>query len=216
MKFKQLVVVFTVMACQLSAEAAWQINPANLRVPAPPAPGSPGDQKDFEILFQYQEKRTDEECRAANLQSIPSLAALFGPQTGVLTEEEFAAVEEFGGEVVATVDKAVAPFKRRFTRERPYDENSDIRPCVRKPGGALSYPSSHAAIGVVLGDVLAQIFPDKQDQLHREGQRVGENRVLGGVHHPSDVVAGRKLALQIEGELQKNSDFLSALQALKH
>ncbi|MBI3555626.1 MAG: phosphatase PAP2 family protein [Deltaproteobacteria bacterium] len=216
MKMKPLFAMVAVLLAQTSAQAAWNIDKSGLRVPAPPAPGSAADRKDFEILFQYQEKRTDEECRAADLQTAPTLVALFGPQTGVLTEGEIATVEDFGGEVVQTVEKAVKPFKRRFARHRPYDENSDLSPCVHKPGGQTSYPSSHAAIGVVLGDLLAEIFPAKAEQIRNEAQRVGENRVLGGVHHPTDIVAGRKLGAQIESALEKNADFMSAFNSLKH
>ena len=216
MKFTGILVVAVLVLIHGSAQAAWIIDKSGLNIAPPPSPGSAGDQKDFQILFQYQEKRTDDDCRAADLQTVPSLASLFGPQTGALTEDEIAAVDEFAGEVADTVSKAVSPFKKHWVRQRPYDENADISPCIRKPGGQTSYPSTHAALGVVLGDLLAQIFPAKSISLHEAGKRVGENRVLGGVHHPSDVVAGQRLGAQIESALMQNPDFTSALSALKH
>lgn len=216
MKLTGMLVVAVLVLIHGSAQAAWKIDKSGLSISPPPSPGSAGDQKDFQILLQYQEKRTDDECRAADLQTVPSLTSLFGPQTGALTDDEVATVEEFAGEVADTVEKAVSPFKKHWTRQRPYDENSDVQPCIHKPGGQTSYPSTHAALGVVLGDLLAQIFPAKLQVLHEAGMRVGENRVLGGVHHPSDVVAGRRLGTQIESALMQNPDFTSALSALKH
>ena len=35
----------------------------------------------------------------------------------------------------------------------------------------------------------------------KQGLQIGENRLIGGVHHPSDVVAGRILAVQVMDDL---------------
>ena len=200
----------------LSATAAWKIDRSTLELPEPPESGSAGERKDFEILLKYQETRTDDDCRAADRQTRHGLASFFGPQIGVLSAREMALVEEFSSEVIETVDRVSATFKKRFSRDRPYDSNPAIKPCIRAPGGHKSYPSSHAAVGVVLSDFLAKIFPKKKELLHRAGMRAGENRVLGGVHHPSDVKAGRMLGVQIEKALLSDHDFIQSLEALMH
>jgi acid phosphatase (class A) len=216
MRLKRVIVVFAFVLFQFSAQAAWRIDPANLSLPPPPKSGSEAEQKDFKILLDYQEQRTDEQCHAADLQTSHTTATLFGPQTGVLSQSELERVDEFGDELIDTVDKASKPFKKRYSRERPYDANPEIKPCITIPGGHTSYPSSHAAMGIVLGEFLGRIFPEKADAIHAEAMQVGDNRVLGGVHHPTDIAAGRALAKQIITELMDNQDFTESLKAMTH
>ena len=60
-----------------------------------------------------------------------------------------------------------------------------------------AYPSGHSTVGYALALALAKKFPYKKDLILQQGLKIGENRLIGGVHHPSDVVAGRKLAEQV-------------------
>ena len=45
----------------------------------------------------------------------------------------------------------------------------------------------------VAGSVLADLVPKLQEAILERGRQVGNDRVLAGVHHPSDVEAGQKL-----------------------
>ena len=84
-----------------------------------------------------------------------------------------------------------------------------------KPGGATSYPSSHATEGAVDACVLGLIFPDRAAQLTGYGRYVGDLRVISGVHHPSDVAAGPELAAAICGRLVQESDFNAEVAKLR-
>jgi acid phosphatase (class A) len=199
----------------LSLAHAWEIDDGKLAIPPPPEAGSAADKRDFAILKKFQETRTDKECEAAERQSSTTTRNFFGPKTGVLTKEELGEVKEFGDEVINFVAKKTKPFKNEWHRPRPYDEDSEIEPCITKPGGATSYPSGHAAAGVVLGDVLGVVFPEKKKALHEQGLNIGRNRVLGGVHHPTDVDAGRMLGEQIRDALMHDEEFRRDLEKLK-
>ncbi len=98
-------------------------------------------------------------------------------------------------------------FKNHFKRPRPYQIVKDLQPCLVKPGYDESYPSGHAALGAIGGCLLAQRFPDKAYYLEQQGRIVGDLRVIGGVHNPSDVVAGQSLARQICDRLLSNPSF---------
>ena len=169
-------------------------------LPPPPAKGSAAEIQDFRILHQYQNERTSEQCKAADLQSRPSLEGMFGPSTGILTAVEIRLVANQGDQIIHHVFDIVEPFKNQYHRMRPYNEDLTLHPCVSLPGGSKAYPSGHTAAGIVLANFLAQKFPAKKTAILAQGIQVGINRLIGGVHHPSDVTAGQNLAKQILNE----------------
>jgi acid phosphatase (class A) len=84
------------------------------------------------------------------------------------------------------------PVKTHYARPRPYDEDPRITPAVRREP-SFAYPSGHAAWGMVVAGLLAELAPARREAILERGRQVGNDRVLGGVHHPSDVVAGQRL-----------------------
>ncbi len=172
-------------------------------IPPPPAKGSAAEREDFRILHEYQDNRTDEECAAADLQTIPSLGALFGPSTGVLTANEVKSVSIEGTLLIKKVFSISDPFKDKYKRPRPYNADTTIHPCIRRPGGNKAYPSAHSAVGIALASFLAQKFPSKRTEILEQGKQIGINRLIGGVHHPSDVAAGQSLGKQIAKDLNE-------------
>ena len=167
-------------------------------LPPPPAVGSLEYKEDFRMLHAYQDQRTEDQCKAADLQSIPSFDVFFGPNTGVLSADEVKQVAEEGAQIIVKVFAVVDHFKREYQRTRPYLVDQTLHPCVSKPGnGYRSYPSGHTAAGIVLASFLAKKFPEKKDTILAQGKKIGINRLIGGVHHPSDVYAARSLAFQI-------------------
>lgn len=180
----------------------------NWEVPPPPKRGSVAEKRDFQELRRWQSVRTTEECAVARAQNFMSADVLFGPETGLLTKREFAAVKHLLEEVIETAENEARPYKEEFARARPYDTDSEISPCIRKPGGAKSYPSSHAAAGMAGGLVLADLFPARAEEFRAAGLQIGTNRVLGGVHHPSDVETGQSIGEQIHEALETSREFL--------
>lgn len=167
-----------------------------LRLEAPPAMGTAQSDQDFMELHRYQDHRTPSECESADSQSHLTLENGFGPQTGVLTEAEMKKAKLLSVRVMAKASLAALYFKKLFKRPRPYKTDSSLNPCVDLPGG-YAYPSGHSTNGYALALALAKKFPYKKDLILKQGLKIGENRLIGGVHHPSDVVAGRKLAQQV-------------------
>lgn len=180
---------------------------AKWKVPAPPRPGSAIDRKDFADLRRWQTVRTEKECRIASSQNFMSALVLFGPKTGLLTERQFTKVEHLLEEIVETSEKVAKPFKDHYQRPRPYDVDKRLEPCIRKPGGTKSYPSSHAMAGMAAGLILGDLFPSQADLFRKAGIQIGTNRILGGVHHPSDVGVGQRLGEQLVEVLKSNREF---------
>jgi acid phosphatase (class A) len=83
-------------------------------------------------------------------------------------------------------------------RPRPYVEDPSITPCNTNYLAGTeqqSYPSGHAMNGYVAAIVLADVFPARRQGILARGVRYGDNRVACGVHHPTDVEAGRLLGI---------------------
>lgn len=196
----------------------------SLVLPNPPAENSIEDRADFKKLFEIQSIRDRSEesskayCLSVFKQQFPTVNGLFGPFTGALQESQIKSIQAFGDQILDTVSKACEPFKKNFKRSRPFNRDPSIKICsnIIAPKGESSYPSSHAAMGITLGVILAKLFPEQQEQLIKAAFNVGENRLIAGVHHPSDVKAGRELSKQILKELSLNSEFLEAFNLINH
>ena len=205
------------LACLLAApaRAAWQdLSASEFRVPAPPAAGSAASFQEFEALLVLQSTRTPEQCALATKMKVPDFASLYAP-SGILSASEMASVQPFVDRVSRKASDVTGVFKKEYARPRPYDEDSRLRPCADKPGGATAYPSGHATAGAVDACVLGRIFPDRAARLADWGRYVGQLRLISGVHHPSDVAAGQALAASICSWLQAQGDFNAEVAGLR-
>lgn len=198
MKFKKLISLTLFAALTTSSAFAKDYRFFEYHLPAPPAAGTAEYDQDFIELHRLQDHRTPEECATADTQSSFTLEDTFGPSTGILTEAEVKKAKILSLRVIAKAAVAVLYFKTKFGRPRPYNEDSSLSPCIHKPSaGDKAYPSGHSTTGYALALALAQKFPAKKDIIMQQGLQIGENRLIGGVHHPSDVAAGRVLAAQV-------------------
>jgi hypothetical protein len=196
-------------------EAAWQkISSSEFEMTDPPKDRSSAFKKDFEILHVQQASRSDIDCQTAESQKHPTFEAFFGSGTKQLTAREYERVSELMERVTTFSEQVAGYFKIKLGRTRPYDEDSTLKPCIAKPGGDRSYPSSHAAAAATDACVLAAIFPDKADELMKYGKHLGDLRYIVGVHHPSDVVAGQKLGQEICKRLLSDPSFQQELHSL--
>ena len=59
--------------------------------------------------------------------------------------------------------------------------------------------------------VLGTIYPERKDALMKRADEVARNRVLGGVHHPTDVEAGKKMGDVLGKSLIANPAFMAQL-----
>ena len=56
--------------------------------------------------------------------------------------------------------------------------------------GRGSYPSGHAAFAASSAILLSQLIPSKRDPIFVQARVFAENRILLGLHYPSDVASG--------------------------
>src|SRR5258708_16315871 len=72
----------------------------------------------------------------------------------------------------------------------PHDAASPCRP-VETPDFSYSYPSGNANFGTTTAILLAAMVPEKRAEIFARGWEYGENRLVAGVHFPSDIESGR-------------------------
>lgn len=157
-----------------------------------PAAGTVADAADVEILRRYQENRSARDCEMAAQQESATLRTLFGGKDGLLTDRE---VDELTFHFLKQYGEAGANAyigKKMYGRPRPYESHSDLKPCISKETSE-SYPSGHATVARVFARLLAERFPERAQAFIKHGNRAALNRVIGGVHYPSDVMAGIRL-----------------------
>lgn len=78
-----------------------------------------------------------------------------------------------------------------------------------------SYPSGHTAIGWATALVLAEINPDRQNEILKRGFEMGQSRVICGYHFQSDVDAARIVASAVVACLHANDAFVKQLNKAK-
>lgn len=88
--------------------------------------------------------------------------------------------------------------KNYYNRPRPYQIctklNLPLDKLTEKKCSSASYPSGHACQSFLFASVLSQKFRDKRQFFAEVADNIALSRVVAGVHFPSDVFAGKKLA----------------------
>lgn len=190
-------------------------------LPPPPAPGSPEDQADRRAFLETRALEHTPRWTAAQADAEldPELApALFDCALGARLSgtRPPALVRLFARSLADTVE-AWTPAKTRWFRPRPYLEAKG-GVCVRTSAEvdqSSAYPSGHAAAGWLWARILSELAPDRAAELMAQGRRIGDSRVVCGLHHPSDVEAGRQLGDALYARLQADPAFQADLEAAR-
>jgi acid phosphatase (class A) len=104
--------------------------------------------------------------------------------------------------------------KRLWDRDRPPHQDGRITPLIKVPSSA-SYPSGHATRAVLWARVLAVLSPKDKEALLERARLVALDRVIAGVHYPTDVAAGMALGDAIADQLIQSEAFKTDLEKAK-
>jgi acid phosphatase (class A) len=178
-----------------------------------PAKGSVEEAQDFEILLKFQESRTEEECALAAREKKATLKSLFAGENGPLTKKEALLLTPLMLKFYAESGINIYIAKKTFKRARPYLANSAIRPCVGLEK-SYAYPSGHTTLARVFARILSRVYPSRSEAFMKRSDEVARNRILGGVHHPSDIEAGNKLGDVLANSVVNSKEFTTELEKL--
>ncbi len=108
--------------------------------------------------------------------------------------------------------------KDYYNRTRPfafYDEDTCNPEQQEELSTNGSYPSGHTSIGWATALVLAEINPERQNDILKRGYEMGESRVICGYHFQSDVDAGRITGAVTVARLHADPGFQAQLEKAK-
>jgi acid phosphatase (class A) len=212
-------------------------------LPPPPGPGSPEQQRDINAVLNAQKARTAESAKRAEEDAKADIfvfAEVLGPK---FTRASLPETVAFFGKVNRERGELVNVMKDCWERPRPFVVNSEVhppgtmgkdtanplgakniaphdaaspcRPLEPAPAYSYSYPSGHSTFGAVTAILLADMVPEKRSELFARGWEYGRNRVVGGVHYPSDVEAGRIEATVTVSAMMQNPAFKTDLASAR-
>ena len=179
-----------------------------------PKPGSEAQKADEMELRKLQKSRTAEDCKRANSEVVVTLQNFYGKPYGDLNEQQLAVLNPLVDQIRSEFGNYIGYAKRAYARPRPYEYVMGLVPCLPKEP-SLAYPSGHAILAVFYGDILADFFPEQAERLQQRAEQISKDRVLGGVHHPSDVEAGKKLGHLLYSELKKSKRYQADVDKYK-
>lgn len=122
----------------------------------------------------------------------------------------------------AHLNKPLFLLKKRFARQRPQAGCKDVDSLFPQGHplypGHPSFPSGHAALAYaaafLLGEALAVKHPGIDARLLIAAEAVAQNRVIAGVHYPSDSIAGKELARWMVQAVKDRKPFADLMRAV--
>lgn len=178
-----------------------------------PKLGTPASNEDFRVLLQLQKTRTAEDCAKATADESTSVAAIFGGDKGILNDDEVSRMQTFLLKAYANTGVNAYLAKSIYKRPRPYLSNKEIKPCIGLES-SYAYPSGHSMISRLYGRILSRVYPERAEALMKRANEFAFNRVVGGVHHPSDVKAAFILSDYLATKMIQDANFMNALNSL--
>lgn len=204
------------------ADATW-----DYASPPPPELASPAGQADIKAVRAAQssdearQRQAFEDAGAYGYdQLIPRFSQAAGTSLDVARRPILGHMLKL---LLIDTGNVVNDAKAAHPRLRPYKEDPAIMPCQTDylyPTDGNSYPSGHAANGHVAARLLSEVIgsqgePDRRAAILARGQRYGDNRVVCGVHHPSDVKEGRVVAEHVYDKAAATRSFQADLACAK-
>jgi len=149
-------------------------------LPPPPETGSPEARADIAAVTAVVAARSPAqllEAREASARSVFFFEQSVGPG---FTPERLPLTAAFFERIGSDVARLVAAAKEYWERPRPDG-------AAKKHG---SYPSGHAAFASSTAIVLSRLLPEQRDAIFSQARIFAANRILLGLHYPTDVASG--------------------------
>ena len=182
-------------------------------LPDPPDNNSDEYHREIEQILKIQVTRSDDEIAHGKSESkltVFAFADVLGPW---FTAENCPQTAEFYKKIASDSKYFTELGKDHWKRPRPPRSDDRVKPLLEEKDD--SYPSGHATRGMIFAETLAEIFPHEREALLARGRQIGWDRVIVGVHFPSDVYAGRVLGHALARELLAKPEFRAELEKVK-
>ena len=219
----QLGVLTTVAIAQTSPakpHTGYFVDPSTLHLAtilaAPPAKDSPIVADELTLLHNLESTRTPAQVAAAKAddaeQDIFSFRTVLGP---TFAPDQLPLTAALSAHVHGEEGAAGDDLKTLFTRPRPYQLDKSLHPICKLTEAPNSYPSGHTLSGYLLAFTLAEMLPEKKADILARADDYAHNRLVCGVHYPSDLEASRRVAYAVFGLMMSSPKFAQDLDAAR-
>jgi acid phosphatase (class A) len=190
--------------------------PLSVLLMPPPKPDSAQTKAELQELLRLQESRTTDQIKHVREDDHRTVERFLGG-IGIKVENLSASARHFFDCIDTSVRHAVHEAKNTFDRTRPYRLPHNNLHTLKKMSDrdSPSYPSAHATYGAALGMVLAEMIPEKKEELYKRIQDYGYSRIVSGAHFRSDVYAGNVAGAAIAASLLSKEAFRNELNDVK-
>ncbi len=193
-----------------------------LILPAPPRANSPEMARDIAVFQQMKQFKNTARWQQAAVDADVSNAHLgvpFSEAFGIeISEKNTPALFEILRKIKLDSRYSTQAAKKHYSRERPY-AHFNVKTCTpdeeSEKNQFVSYPSGHTTIGWTYALVLAELRPEKQNEILKRGIDFGQSRVVCNMHWQSDVDAGRLMGAAQFARLQSDPQFQADMQLAK-
>ena len=180
-------------------------------VTPPPPQNSETVKAELAELHQIEKTRTPAQVAAAqadsNQENMFYLHTVLGDQ---FRPENLPLTAALSDHIHSEEAAASDVLKAYYNRSRPYA----FDPTLHSECGTTtqaSYPSGHSIAGYLEAFALAEMVPEKRNEILARADDFAHNRLVCGVHYPSDIATGRQVAYATVGYLMANPKFQSDL-----
>jgi acid phosphatase (class A) len=223
-----LIALFLAGPLSAAEKAPTYLNPGAvpdslLFLPPPPAEGSIDLKRDIDTYNETRKYEGTERWKLATFDADrgANWRNYFRDAFGIeITETGTPATYALFVKVFADLGAGAASAKEKYERTRPYvlfDKPGST--CFPKDEARLSkngsYPSGHSGYGWGMALILAEISPERQNEILKRGIEIGESRIICGFHWASDVDAGRLVAAAVVAQMHDNALFRERLAKAK-
>ena len=174
---------------------------------APPAADSAQTRSELAELLMLQEARNAAEVEASRADRKKNLTRFYDALGLASPHSPLPRTERLAERVEDDVSLYVRAAKKHFRRLRPYVVEPRLEPCVGNVQGDLSYPSGHSAYGWSMAYLLTRLVPERKEALEIRAREFARQRLVCGVHFPSDLDAGRQAAEWLLDALDRQPEF---------
>ncbi len=170
-----------------------------INLPDPPLNSSVETKKELELIAHLFAKNTKKDWERIRQQDKdkPAIENLFIEVVGI----DDKLLKKFISLLTDDLFHIGTHYKRKHDRPRPCvlskHMNINFPNIETETGISPSYPSGHALESHVIAKYLGDMFRSKKTQLKDLAEDISYNRVRGGMHYPSDIEAGKKLAEKV-------------------
>jgi acid phosphatase (class A) len=174
-------------------------------LPTPPAADADTTRAELAELHRIEAARTPAQVAHAQADEKDETLFVFRDVLGDgFTADRLPQTAALSAHVRQQEDETSAPLKHAFQRVRPYNLDKSLHPVCKTKTKNDSYPSGHSLAGYLAALTLVDLVPEKRDAILARADAYAHNRMVCGVHYPSDIEASKVLAYAAHAVMLEN------------